>query len=807
MAAACAVSEDGSPLVPSSPKTHVETITNGSAHYIVQVGGLLDMDNTMTRECSNRRITFQNNISLTIANTGTVPVVNPRVITNDKRRWWNLEELLAEFTQDAESDQDKIYLIWENVRQNRHHDDPLFGDNEFHDPVRWLNVYGGGLCDDAGQCGAALYCHLGFNAAQGGKDPFTRCLHGHMQCEVFFDGDYQFMDIDENVFFLDRENRKPVSGDALARDHDLAKRELPYGPIMGSWESAEGNASLFGVDDGRTGYGPTGHRMDYTLRLGEKMIFRWDNVGKHSWARSKGPHRYYGNSRIVYEPRLDLGDTAFDSVNGYKPEGGRLVCGQASAAIVISATTCYAICGGAVTADFQGGNEGTLFKIESSRDGTDYTVVWEGSGPETDAAASLDDALGLGGNPPLRTHYVRLSVENGEGTTLSSIRVETDITASPMALPRLNVGANQVEYTDATEGPHEVAVIHEWVECSSVTPPIPPKQPGSPKPADVVHATYVPFRWPAVEGCDAYWIRVSRRPDLLYPYRPNYDLVVPSNEHEIPRRGMFSPGERYYWRIRPRLANGVWGAWSPTWTFQWDGPMVPKNLSQRKEGDAIVIAWEPNPRGTRPLRYDVYGSDERGFSVNKEPHEVVGLGQAPGNLLASTTSTEMLVVSPDAAEPNMNKAYYRVVAMDGDGVESCPSDFVEMPRPYVFTRPVASAVVEQPYEYQMDTIRSIGDLQSRYIEPRNSYWEEEEYAFTIEAGPAWLRLDQTTGLLTGTPSASDVGEDTVVIRVSTSYPREVPATSKSGKDFQKRRTLPALKRECVRRFVLTTAAQ
>jgi len=177
----------------------------------------------------------------------------------------------------------------------------------------------------------------------------------------------------------------------------------------------------------------------------------------------------------------------------------------------------------------------------------------------------------------------------------------------------------------------------------------------------------------------------------------------------------------------------------------------------------------------------------------------------PGSFLASTTATEMKVVSPEAAGPNMNKAYYRVVAVDADGIESCPSDFVEMPRPYVFTRPVDSAHVGQPYEYRMDTVRSIGDLQHRYVAPEQGYWEEEAYTFALERGPDWLQLGAGSGLLSGTPELDDIGEEEVVVRVSVSYPREVEKASKNGENFQRRREDPALKRECTHTFTLEVA--
>ena len=164
----------------------------------------------------------------------------------------------------------------------------------------------------------------------------------------------------------------------------------------------------------------------------------------------------------------------------------------------------------------------------------------------------------------------------------------------------------------------------------------------------------------------------------------------------------------------------------------------------------------------------------------------------------------MVVVTPEAHRQNMNKAYYRVVAVDANGVESCPSDFIAMPRPYVFTRPVEVAVVGEPYVYQIKTIRSLGDLQYRYIDGHHGYWEKEEYGFELVEGPAWLKLDQSSGLLRGTPSLSDVGTSSVAVRVRTMYPHEVPADTKSGEVFQKRRQLPVEQREHIHRFTITT---
>lgn len=102
------------------------TVTSSRREYEITLGGTVDMDNTLTRSYSGFEVAFQPNISLTIANAGNVPVDNPRVVTNDKRKWWSLEELLAEILRGAENDQEKALLIWDFVRKHRHHDNPLF---------------------------------------------------------------------------------------------------------------------------------------------------------------------------------------------------------------------------------------------------------------------------------------------------------------------------------------------------------------------------------------------------------------------------------------------------------------------------------------------------------------------------------------------------------------------------------------------------------------------------------------------------------------------------------------------------------
>ncbi|MEA3365721.1 MAG: hypothetical protein U9Q79_08790, partial [Candidatus Hydrogenedentes bacterium] len=627
-----------------------------------------------------------------------------------------------------------------------------------------------------------------------------------MQCEVFLDGAYQFIDIDQDCFFLDRENIRPVSGDVCARDHDLAKRELAYGPTLSSWEAAQNNAALFGVDDGRSPMGTRGHRMEYALRPGERMVFRWDNIGKYAYEHSKEPHRYFGNSKLVYEPRGDATLPAFlDRFEGFETRDGALVATESPASLTLATETCYTICGGTLRAVIDNMPENAQCTVMLSANEEPAQTVWQGTASDkTPLALVLDDALGVHGNPPRHRYLIEILLENALGAEVNNIVLETDLVASPMALPRLEVGQNTVEYTDDTQGPHEVSVTHTWIECENVRPPEPPAFPQAPSPEQTIAETFVTFKWPPVEGCDAYWIRVSRREDCAYPYRPNCDVIIPSSEYVVPRRGMFNPGETYYWRVRPRSAAGVWGAWSPTWQFTWKGPMVPRNPHFLVAGQTITFAWEPNPNGERPVKYEVYGSDERGFTARAETHEVLGRGAVPSNFVGVTTDTRMLVVSPDANGANMNRAYYRVAAVDAEGVASCASDLVELPRPFVYSRPVTEARVGSEYIYEIKTLRSLGDLQSRYTDPQKAFREAEAYAFTLEKGPNWLECDPSTGILRGIPSGKDVGEEEIVVTISARYPDEVSEEDDPHGYFQSRRKKPQYRVAGSHRFILRT---
>jgi len=765
--------ETFSEFEPIRQRSHTQKIRSSQVEYSIDMSGTVDMDNTTTRSYEKFSIAFQNNVSLTLANTGNTTVRNPRIISNDKRRWWCMEELLNEILADAKNDQDRAFFIYDFVRNHRHHDDPIFTDNELHDPVKMLNAFGAGLCDDSGAVGCSLFYNAGLNEKRYGRNPSVRTLHGHMICEAILSNGYQFLDIDENTFYLDLENELPVSGDAIVHDHYLAKREHSYGPFFKGWRIGEKAASLFGRDDGSTFRAVSGHRIEFNLRPGESIIYRWDNCGKFASADSenKRGRRFWGTSQWIYEPVLTnkrIKADTFQATDKY---------------LLYEMKTPYAVCGGNINAKFVGLNQTDYFSVSVSLDSRKWKKVWEHTGKgEIDCNVNIDEALEYKSAPAKYVYFVKIAANYN---AIKSIRIVSDIMTSPHALPRLSLGKNTIEYTDDTKEPHEITATYLWRESDSIKPPMPPEQPITPANNETVIAATVPFKWPASKEAGYYHIRVCRRKDMKLAYRPCFDVFITSAEHHSPFTGLFNPDEQYFWHVRVCNKQGVWGQWSPTWKFKWQGPKIPTNFKSTIQEQNITISWQPNPKGTRPVKYEIYGSNERGFTPSKTSYEVMGLGTQPGNLLCTTTETKLLVVSPEATKPAMNCSFYRVVAIDKNGVASGPSELLELPHPFIYSNPITKTKVDKPYRYQIKTLECIGDLQFRYAEPNMDFWEEEGYEFELIQKPAWLNIDKSTGLITGTPGLIDKGTHRITVVCHRKFPHELKPGDYRPSDFLK----------------------
>jgi hypothetical protein len=774
---------------------HVQEIAVARAEYRVAHGGTMDGTNCSTPIGGAFAVwdqTWESNRAVRMENVGGTDVVNPW-LSNGRNPFRNLREIADSALRPGMTEREKALALWRFQTTHRFH--ATTGDAEANDPVKVINVYGYSTCGDDSICLAGLWRTAGLTKVRP-----CRTI-GHCITQVFYDGRWNLLDGDMGPIYLLRDNHTLANEQDLVRDHDLLKRTHTWGILdRDSRAEAEASASLF-VYEGDAG----GDRrsvmdtsMNMLLRPNEALVWRWGHVV---------PLKYHGKADILgwrqkaaericnglWEYRPDFARetwrTGAESVLDVRSDREALVAADGkTGAIVWKMRSPYPFVGGKLEID------GTAAKFFVSWDGKE----WQDAGENLDA---LFPAKG-----PARYEY-RLKCELGAGARLKRLTIVNDLQMAPLALPGMIVGENRFTYSDQSTGPRRVRITHEWVDRSLSRPPSAPPTPVFPADGGRTNGTDVAFQWNKPEDASAdgiadYHFILSDRKDMAWPLSSNFEKLVSNTadhgqaRYTLPYVGLLTPGREYYWRVRAKNGEGVWGPWSKTWSFTADGPAQPVDVTlvpARESEGKVTLRWKPNEIGRKPVKYRVYGSDEKGFSVSDEPYRInVGVSKdvppgCPANFVAETSNTELVVLSAGVDVSNANKAFYRVVAVDEKGKRSGPSDYAAAVRPFIFSKPVDAARVGTEYRYQVAVIHSLGDLRGRMVDGKQvaGFWDIEKPRYAITKGPSWLRIDENTGLLRGTPDAAGTAEVVVAVRLERSVRRLDEAKLSWGQELVK----------------------
>jgi hypothetical protein len=545
--------------------------------------------------------------------------------------------------------------------------------------------------------------------------------------------------------------------------------------------------------------------MEFTLRPGESIEWRWNEAKKHHFAPN--PVLYLLKSSDLHEWGPKAWATLKNGLWSYTPplrrpaaregataEGVRWTGASKGPAVVPAKAgepgrlvwrvkVPYVIVGGQLKARMSGQGE---WALAVSHDGREWKPIPAGA---AEANASLDEFFPSPGVP----HYeymVRLEMKaarNPAGFGLESIAIENDLQMAPLAMPSLELGDNRIVYTDETAGARAVRTTFEWEERSMAAPER--AAPLSPARDARVEGTALVFEWAETPGAVDYHFELSDEDRMRWAISPAFDVLMsqektqPLTRLALRSAGLLNPGQRYWWRVRAKSGEGVWGPWSETWSFVPQGPGTPRNLRfEEREPGAFTLAWDAAAEGRAPARYRVYGSDEKGFTPSDAPRERAAGNQKerglfPGKRTVTMPASFLAETKQPEHTLSPRHAFYRVVAMDERGNRSGSSEFIEAPRPWIYTEAPREARVGAAYRYDAKTIRSIGNLSYRDFGPGASYqaafWDADEPKFSVEAEmarcgnfpPQWLRIDEKTGVLSGTPGPSDAGEYQVNVRV------------------------------------------
>ncbi|HEY5791976.1 MAG TPA: transglutaminase-like domain-containing protein, partial [Chthoniobacterales bacterium] len=394
--------------------------------------------------------------SLRIENTGSALLVNPRLQANENSDWFDVSSLLDAVLRPGMSDREKVVALWKFVVASRQHGYRAHPAAELHDPVRFLNVYGYGFCDDASSALTVL-------ASEAGIPTRIWDLSGHVVPEFFFDGKWNLLDPDGEVCYFEKDGVTFADVESLQREPERI-REFPS-PF---YQDAEKLIQIYGTKDDnrlsdfyeRTRGQP--QRMAYTLRPGEGLWLSRLPAGRYFSADYFQEPPDYGSGRLTFEPvfREGLFQLGAQSVKNLTPVSGGLETTGGESELVYLFSLPYPMLDGRVELECEL-PEGGSVKVEFSEDGKKWTQAGQSTAPgQQSVSVKLTAFFRNGFGDPVYQYWLRLRFDSpaGKPARISRLHYQMDVQAAPKSLPQLAGGENTLRFLQSGDGAARVTV-------------------------------------------------------------------------------------------------------------------------------------------------------------------------------------------------------------------------------------------------------------------------------------------------------------------------------------------------------------
>jgi hypothetical protein len=745
----------------NTPRSHIQIISNTPTEYFVVQGGTLDGVKCRSPIGYNAwHQGWESNRELRMENIGTNVIINPW-ISDRQHGFRTLQGLVDTIAPASMSERDRAYALWDWARKHRyHHPNGYFRAYHYqmYAPLKIFNTYGYDYCEYEAVALGALW------QAAGLPTRWTR-IHQHSVREVYFDKRWHMLDSDLHSFMLLPDNMTVAGMADTVTDHDLVKRVHHYGiqapdNLHLSERVAALHVDLYQENQPQA----LVFDMNMQLRPGESITWRWGR---------RDPLRFHGagseinwsakeyatvcNGEWAYAPRFSnglwrLGETYTEDLSD---TGGVLrPIGQSAGEVIWRMSSPYVFVGGSLT------YTGDKVSFSFSTNLTDWTPV----------STNLDEFF-PGDGLAIHTYYLACYFPTPDAW-LATCNIRNDIQMAPLTMPAMQVGENSFVYSDENTS-RTARITHTWVEAEAEIP-APPAAPIYPADRDATEGTQITFAWETVANAKDYHFELADHPQILWPLSSNFEKLISCTTnagtatYSLPRAGLLNPGQEYYWRVRSLGTNGVWSVWSPVWRFTPHGPGAPRHVRLKMDAGTGtgILEWNAPLDGRPATEYRVYGSNEKGFTINDEPYAVyVGnqpvprlISPFPANFIATTTNAFLEVIGPNANWPGGNAAYYRVVAVDALGNRSGPSAMAEAPRPFLCNTNCLTIRLGESFTLALKSISSLGHLSS--LKPWGAinfeYWDIETPYYALYDAPDWLACNPLTGLISGAPKAAGV---------------------------------------------------
>lgn len=513
------------------------------------------IDLTQDGYVDNRRIILEN--------TGTTDIVNPWVVINGKRNWFDINTMTREIAGGETNPEKLAFRVWRFVRDNRYHWNSAETGLEIHDPVKYFNVYGYGLCDDSASNAEALFTKLGFTTR-------SWWLTGHVIPEVTYNNAWHILDPDLEVFYPMRDLWTLAGVDECYHDGWLIQR-ISGPDVRQIYTTMDDNTIATGIWE-------CNHTMALTLRPGERMKRCWFSWGAYHTIDLQGPPAVYGNGDLVYTPDL-TGPTlprGMETFQGFTQEPDSVThptlhpaVGGTTATLVCRMSCPYLLTGGYLGLDCVATADTDTITGDFSRNGTDWQPLGRVKGPFTDAVFwPLDDPLAARASGAVYTFWVRLKMcgTKPRAVGINNFTLQGEIQCAPASLPALEPEmVNNVSVTFSSAPGGELHIHHDFNVQSFTTTPL---QPLLPEAGEYIPASELTCAWTSA-GSDAqgYEVMISRDPDGLMPASPTLWQWVGSATSWTPPASWLITGHKYYWQVRYKDLLGNWRPWTKALSF------------------------------------------------------------------------------------------------------------------------------------------------------------------------------------------------------------------------------------------------
>jgi hypothetical protein len=380
-------------------------------------------------------------LALRLTNPSREILPSPELVFSGLPDWSTLENLLAvALADDPQTDREKALALHHFLVDARTHGLPAHPGDELHDPVRWLNSYGYGLCDDAATALVRMARAVGLEAR-------AWDLQGHVVAEVFFDGQWNLLDPDGEVYYA-RPDGSLAAVDEVTPDlllaHPSPTQSTEYlRPIYAE-------PTRFKLLDERRFAIPI-PPLERTLRPGESFLLSTQPTGWFFSSSHFAEPPEYGSGLWAFSPVLQenvfsLGAELATGWQASKEEenpGLTAAPGASEATLIYRIVSPYPMLHGTFSVQGELADSARLLLDWKMPDGE-----WlPASAFEPGTLHTTGEMPGLfrhGHGEPTREILVRLRLTNGGSSKVRQVRWLIGLQVAPRSLPVLTSGQNSV---------------------------------------------------------------------------------------------------------------------------------------------------------------------------------------------------------------------------------------------------------------------------------------------------------------------------------------------------------------------------